>query len=412
MKAVICALLCAWAYAAGSSCKYLELHSPGKPGDSTVNELPIYLAYPDSLGPLDVRAFLESPAPKAKAMVKGGDWQARPLSPFEKRFLQALRDFMDGRMREAGTEIGTLSSKAPAKLKPFLSIDRGLLLLLAGFPDDAEKEWRRALRGGGGEEEVDCAEGAWRNLYSLYLGKKDFKDAHGLVDEALKEAPKNKWANFAKGYLLRMLAPGEDWEEFLKEKSSWKDSLFEIQIAYGKFLNDQGQLDEAAKYYSRGLEGAPKNGPAWLELADIYYHLGYLVFAETCVHQAFEFGINDPYVFELYSRILQEVSQNSSGSTERWHAAERLLEEGFPHDLQSRSMAQLLYHVYCHNGKVEAAANLRESFWFHFQGPSRIKHLALQAAPAIPAARLKIPLDEVSYPLIKALVATDFYEPF
>jgi tetratricopeptide (TPR) repeat protein len=421
MKSAICALLCAWACALGSACKYMELRAPGNPGgsaagtasgkksDSVQSELPLYLAYPESLGLVDVKAFLESPDAVSKTMIQGADWQARPLSPNERRFLSALKDFLDGHVQEAGSEIGTLASKSPEHLRPFLHIDRGLLLVLEGFPDDAEKEWKRVLRG---TDDGACTEGAWRNLYSLYLGRQDFKDAHGLVDEALKASPKNKWANFAKGYLLRMLSPGDDWESFLKEKSSWKDSLFEIQIAYGKFLKDQGQLSEAAKYYSRGLEGAPANGPAWLELAEIYYHLGYLVFAETCLRKSFHYGIADPYIFELYSRVLQDVSTDAAWSQERWRGAERLLEEGFPHDLQSRSMAQLLYNVYCHNGRVEAAANLRDEFWFHFEGPRRIKHPVLVCVAARPKAWLRIPLSEVSYPLIRDLEATDFLDPF
>jgi tetratricopeptide (TPR) repeat protein len=410
MKAVIGAILCAWALASGMGCKYLELHPSIQPNDSVQSDLPIYLAFPDSLGPLDVRLYLETPNARALEMLKEADWQARSFGPSEKRFLIALKAFMDGRIREAGTEIGILATEAPSKLRPFLRIDRGLLLLLSGFKEDAEKEWRRVLRGG----EVDglCAEGAWRNLYSLYLSKRDFKNAHGLVEGALKASPKNKWVLFAKGYLLRMLAPGEEWETFLREKSSWQDSLFEIQIAYGKFLKDQGQLSEAAKYYSRGLEGAPANGPAWLELAEIYYRQGYLVFAQTCIRQAFRFGIADPYIFELYSRVLQEVSSTGAHSSEIWNIAEKLLEEGFPRDLQSRSMAQLLYHVYCHNGRLEAANNIRTDFWFHFQGPSRIKQVSLNGPRTRSKSWLRIPLSEISYPLIRILDGSDFYEPF
>jgi tetratricopeptide (TPR) repeat protein len=395
---------------AALDCQYLELHGPSLPGDSTQNDLPFYLAFPDSLGPLKVRVFLEAPKERAREMLKGADWQARPLSLIEKRFLAALRDFMDGRIREAGAEIGSLSRQPQLKLQPFLRIDKGLLMLLAGFPQDAEREWRRGLRGKDGDGV--CAEVAWRNLYSLYLADGDFKNAHGLVDEALKSAPKNKWVIFAKGYLLRMLAPGEEWESFLREKSSWKDSLFEIQIAYGKFLKDQGKLSEAAKYYSRGLEGAPNNGPAWLELADIYYRLGYMIFAQTCIRKAFRYGINDPYIFELFSLVLQNFNGSGTRGEETWRMAQMLLEEGFPHDLQSRSMAQLLYHVYCHNGKIEAAENLRQNFWFHFEGPGRSKPFPLGGPKSRPKLGLSIRLSEISFPLIRAMEGIDFYEPF
>lgn len=410
MKRVICALFCAWAYAAGSNCKYVEFQLPGRQSDSLQTDLPFYLAFPESLASISVHDFLEETPTKAKFFLQASDWNSKPISSADRHFLGALRLFMEGKIREAGSELAVIASNPPAKLRWPLQIDRGLLLILFGLPKDAEKAWRAVLMAGG--ENGSCAEGAWRNLYSYYLASHDIKNAHGLVEQALKVAPKNKWANFAKGFLLRMLDPGDNWETFLREKSSWQDSLFEIQIAYGKFLKDKGQLAEAAKYYSRGLEGSPKNGPGWLELADIYFRLDYFVFSETCLRQAFYFGISDPYIFELYSRILQAGNPNASGSNERWEAAERVLETGFPHDLHSRSMAQLLYHVYCHNLKAEAAANLRKEFWFHFEGPRQI-HQAPLAGPTFSAsAKLRMPLSEITFPLIRILKTTDFYEPF
>lgn len=383
-------------------CRYLELHAPGAKVDSVLHEIPLYLAVPDSLGQVSVPEYLEAKDTKAENFVHVGDWRMNPPSRAEIRYMRALRQFMQGHIGEAGKEIAALTRDAPATVRPSLHINRGLLMLLSGFPDDAEKEWMRA--------EPKCAEGAWKNLYSLYLSRNDFSRANGLVEEAIKENPKSKWANFAKGYLLRMLAPGDDWENFLRAKSSWSDSLFEIQIAYGKFLKEKGMLDEAAKYYSRGLEGAPVNGPAWLELADVYYRLGLMVFAQTCVFQALHFGISDPYVFELLSRILQDGPAYSD--KQRWHAAEQILEEGFPHDLASRNMAQLLYHVYCHNGKVEAAYNLKETFWFHFNSPGPRKEAKLGENPNQNSPRLPIRLSFYSYPLVTALADADFVEPF
>ncbi len=403
-------LLSVLAFASGHACKYLELRPSGGMGDSLATNLPYYLAYPDTLGQIAVRPFLESEDSIAKLALTRGIWESHPLKANERRFLSALKNFVDGHIREAGLEIAAMKYKGLVELGPYLRIDRGLLLIMGGFPQDAEKEWLRVFQAP--SEKEPCAEGAWRNLYSFYLAKRNFEKANGLVDEALKVDPKNKWANFAKGYLLRMLAPGEDWEMFMREKSSWKDSLFEIQIAYGKFLKDQNQLTEAAKYYNRGLEGAPHNGPAWLELADIYYQLGFMVFAETCLRQSFFFGITDPYVFELYSLILQSVNKKEDWVDQRWRGAERILEEGFPHDLHSRRLAQLLYHVYCHNGKVEAASNLRESFWFHFQGPRMPRQMSLSAPRGANPYPLKIAFDEISFPLVRKAGKSDFYEPF
>ncbi|HKP94579.1 MAG TPA: tetratricopeptide repeat protein [Fibrobacteria bacterium] len=416
------ALLGAWAYAAAGGCHYLELRAPGETKAGESRELPLYLAYPDTLGPVAVRPFLEASSSAAQGMLKESTWQLKTLTAQERGLLKALRNLVDGHVQEAGEEIAALTRQAPPRLRSGLRVDRALLVYLAGFPADAEKEWRGVLKAGS-----DCEEVAWRNLYSLYLGRKDFAQAHGLVDEVLRGDPKNKWANAAKGYLLRMLMSDEDWAVFLRDKSSWQDSLFEIQIAYGKFLKEQGQWEEARKYYSRGLEGAPRNGQAWLELGDIQYHLGYFVFAETCLRNAFSAGINDPYVFELYGRVLTGLSTYAATGWEMrelgfswdaawaarcWRLAERILEDGFPHDLHSRSMAQLLYHLYCHNGRVEAAQNLRSGFWFHFRGPAVPKRVPLGEGPSASFPRLAIPVSFITYPLIVAAGATDFFEPF
>ena len=68
-----------YALSFGNSCKYLELHIPKNSKDSSANDLPIYLAYPDSLGLINVRAFLESSETEAKNFLKPSDWQAHPL---------------------------------------------------------------------------------------------------------------------------------------------------------------------------------------------------------------------------------------------------------------------------------------------------------------------------------------------
>jgi tetratricopeptide (TPR) repeat protein len=422
MKWAVCALLCAWAYAAGGACRYLELRAPGETRAGETGQIPLYLAYPDTLGPVAVRPFLEASAKDAEAMVKQRVWQLKTLNPYDRRLLKILRDLIDGHGRDAGEEMAILTKQAPARLRSTLRVDKALLAFLAGLPAEAEKDWRGVLKAGS-----ECEEVAWRNLYSLYLTDRDFSKAHGLVDEVLKGNPKNRWANSAKGYLVRMLLPPDDLEDFLRDKSSWQDSLFEIQIAYGKFLKEKGQLEEARKYYNRGLEGAPRNGQAWLELADIQYRLGYYVFAETCLRNAFDAGINDPYVFELYGQVLTSLSTYAANGWEMralgfgwdaqwaaqcWRVAERILEAGLPHDLNSRSMAHLLYHIYCHNGRVDAALNLRYGFWFLFSPPAIPKSARLEAWSYEPPLRLIIPVSYITYPLIAQASSSDFFEPF
>lgn len=446
--------------------EFLELRLPSPSESGNATPAPFHLVFPDTLGPVAVRAFLESSPDQAKAMLSGPALHGRPLTRGERHFLSGLRAMTDGRPGDAHGEFAAGAKGLSPRLKDCLRIDAALLLYLSGMPDEAEKEWRRALRtvsmgvkdrgaplagavhtegaapetgaapneravheeGAASQEGAAPQEGAWRNLYSLYLNRRNFSRAHQLVDEALQSSPGNRWAQMAKGFLLRMLGTPEDWEGYLRNKSSWKDSLHGIQIAYGKFLADQEQWEEAVKYYNRGLEGAPANGPAWLELADAYYRIGYLVFAEQCIQRAFHHGISNPYVYELYANILVEFSSladtggvlsglgfrlDTSWASRQWLRAERIVEEGFPKALESRSMAQLLYRLYCRNGRVEAANNLRSDFWFHFAGPALpARPPRLGPAPRRVEPGLRSTLSYVTYPLVRKLQIGDFFDFF
>jgi tetratricopeptide (TPR) repeat protein len=417
--------------ASASACHDLELRVPSKTAEGTLRDVPLYLAFPESLGPVSVRAFLEAPPLKAAEMIKQSDWQIKALGIPERRVLKALRDLVDGRVREAGEGFASVSAQVPA-LQPVIRNNRTLILFLAGFPADAEKEWQSAAARPSG-----CDEAVRKNLFSIYLGRNDAAKAHALVDEVLERHPKSPWANAFKGYLLQMRASDEEWERFLREKSEAQDSLFEIQIAYGQFLKERRRYEEAVRYYTRGLEGAPRNGPAWLDLADAYQKLGLSFLAQAALEKCFEAGITDPYVYELLGRVLVELSSyaaprkskqdwmwgvldmrdlqwglDPSWADRCWRLAERNVELGLPKDLNNRSMAQLLYHLYCHNGRIEAARNLRENFWFLFSGPA-ISKKAMRLGPSRASeSGLHIRLGATSAPLVFAALQSDFFEAF
>ncbi len=429
--------LCA-AHAAYAGCEALELIGRGEMRAGAGREIPLYLAIPDTLGPIAVRPFLMAPPEKAKAALAGSDWSAHPLSKPDVHLLKALRDWTEGRQMEAGEAMAALLPKASPLSKSVLRADKALLLYSAGFTDDAEKEWNE-LAGSNGA----CKDAARKNLYSFYLDRRKTEKAQALCDRILALEPKDRWANDAKAYLVRLAVSDEDWERFLKEKSDGRDSLFEMQIAYGRLLKSQGRFEEAKRYYSRGLEGAPRNGPAWLDLAEVHYRLGLPFLAQTCLMKSFEAGIRDPYVFELLGRVLVDLTRYAAKGEEMralgwgidslwaercWRMAEGNLESGFPHDLQSRSMAQLLYHLYCHNRKTDAARELRKGFWFHFTGPEIPREAWLHPpvdtsespclAPETSGCRtggnllLAVRLGFVAHPLAAAVFATDFFEPF
>jgi tetratricopeptide (TPR) repeat protein len=414
---------------------FLELRLPAPPGSESMVPAPFHLVYPDSIGPIAVRTFLEVPRDRAQALLSDRLLAGRPLRAAEKRFLSGLRALADGRPSEAHGDLAAASKGLEPGPLECLRINAALLLYLAGMPEEAEKEWRRAMRRGAGPAGEDASfdargplEGAWRNLYSLHLARKEFSRAEAVVDEALALDPGNRWAQMARGFLVLMLGTDAEWGEYLKDKSSWRDSLHGIQVAYGKYLAEHGQWEEAVRYYNRGLEGTPGNGQAWLELAHAYYRLGYLVFAEQCIRTAFRRGISDPFVFELYAKVLIGLSEladtgsallglgfrlDSEWASRQWRRAERIVEEGFPNAFHSRSMAQLLYRLYCRNGKVEAAANLRDGFWFHFVQPVPAARSPRLGPPRARAPRLLDPrLSYVTYPWVRRLQITDFFEMF
>jgi hypothetical protein len=113
----------------------MEFRARGSSGPVDPKEIPLYLAFPDTLGSVPVAAFLEAPPEKARAALQGADWRAKPLSPVEGLFLQALRHMVDGRMQDAKEAVTLLKDKPiSANLRAYLRVDAALLLYLAGFP--------------------------------------------------------------------------------------------------------------------------------------------------------------------------------------------------------------------------------------------------------------------------------------
>jgi tetratricopeptide (TPR) repeat protein len=443
--AFLAALLSLAAFAGGPACTSLELVGPGAPRGGAPREIPIYLAIPDSLGPFAVRPFLIAPPESAKAMLARTENGFEVMGKPERRLLRALRIWLDGDARGAGEEIAALLPHASAALRPILKTDKALLLYAAGFGPDAEKEWLAQSAPAGA-----CKDPARKNLFSYYLDHRELEKARSALDRFLAAEPKDKWANDAKAYLVRLAASDDEWEAFLKEKSEGRDSLFDIQIAYADLLKSQGRYEESKRYYNRGLEGSPRNGPAWLQLAEVYDRLEMPFLAWEALDNAFAAGIADAKVFEVLSRVLMHASQYAAerrswidhafGALDMrdlrwgygpewadrcWRMAEINLEHGLPADFHRRSLAQLLYHVYCHNGRVDAAKALRATFWFHFTGPSIAREARLHGPERDPSAPclsvgtagcrfgsgpvLDVNLGYVAYPLAKAAADSDFF---
>ncbi len=354
--------------------------------------MPLYLATPDSLGDIAVEYFLALDSSKAQKNLLAMPMRSHKINAVQKEFLLGLNALVQGRFMKSKERLANLKKMKLSKmLRACFDHDVRTLLYLMGFEKEAEADWVKTLN-----QTSPVSEGAWRNLFSIYMSHGRTQQANALMEKALQYAPKNKWAVQAKGYLLKSILSEEELGNYLLQQSSWQDSLFEIQIAYGRFLKSHKQYDDAIKYFNRGLEGVPKNGPAWLDLAEVYYHVGYYAFAEKCIIAAFEAGISDPFVYELYAQVLCDY-----GVFMDLRKAQKILEEGLPKDPLRRKMAQLLYYVYAQNGKVKEAKNLRAQLWFHFEG--------LRPEPLIKKINLGFPeqnkilvihFSEISFPLV------------
>lgn len=147
---------------------------------------------------------------------------------------------------------------------------------------------------------------AWKNQFSLYLLRKEYIQADELVSQLLKVDQGKLWAQDAKIYLLKLFGTPADLENYLRENSSWKDSLFALQIAYGRILKQKGELTQAIHFYNMGLDGNPKNGEAWLELADIYLRSGNNTYASQCLDFAIQQGVRNPIFFSIIQKIVAD----------------------------------------------------------------------------------------------------------
>ncbi|HAO99412.1 MAG TPA: hypothetical protein DCQ83_05155, partial [Fibrobacteres bacterium] len=335
--------------------------------DATGPTAAMVLVFPDSLSGSNTYALLASTTEVPSLLLPNG-----ALTPSETDFVEGLRAFI--KRLSSGKADSAWSRLRGRRSSPYLQacvkVDMGLLLCLRGEIEAAESGWKREWKTGS-----LAGEGAWRNLLGLYLARAQYSEADALLNHVLREKPHNRVAALAKASLLRQLRPDSEWEYFLKAKSSVRDSLPDLQIAYGEFLESHARHTEAVKYLDLGLAKLSGYGRGWFLLAQAQYHLGYHYFAMDCLANAGRAGYREADLYELYARVLRACCMNEADprAEKARQAAQQFLEEGLPKDLHRRSMAQLLYHMYCQNEKPDAARQLEKDLWFHFEGPSQDK---------------------------------------
>lgn len=91
------------------------------------------------------------------------------------------------------------------------------------------------------------------------------------------------------------LRPVRDaYEDFLRRHSEHTRA----RLAYGSFLNDLGEEDEAAQQWEKARELEPKNPAAWNNLANYYGHRSPVKKAFDCYAKAIELAPNEPLYYQ------------------------------------------------------------------------------------------------------------------
>ncbi len=360
--------------------------------------LPLFLAVPDSLCFLDFEKFVWSEDSAAFEMLeKVPQWcgysDSREMSI---KFLVLCRFIWQGKYREAKEAFVYFRRQKHGEFLEYcLGINQGLLKFALGEPDIARKELEKVLK------KFPWKEAGWKNLFSINIALEEYEKADILVEEVLDTLPKSIWAQRYKINLIQMLGTENDLAQYLRDKSSWKDSLFAIQISYGKFLKDKGETEMAIKYYSRGLEGNPENGEGWLELSELFFNKGMQELSIQCLENAIQAGINSSKYFEILSGLfreriygsflmLRQKKEEMENCVRSWRPGEcslyyqklladikknhfegltKFAEQAFLQGRYSRNLTQCLYYMYGFQGRVSAARNLKSQFYFHFESP-------------------------------------------
>lgn len=346
------------ANAAGIRALDWEIPLPGARGTTFA----VALAYPDTLAGSDTRAILDA------MQANKGAVPALPrgrLDEDERAFLEGFHGMLSGNPLATVRNWSALRARtlAPA-LGASLNVNAGVLSVFAGEPATAESLWVREWRRDG-----PAADAAWRNLLSLQLAAGRPRRAEALADAMLAERPGHRAALVAKAALLKQYHGEDAWEEFVRTRAL---AAPDMQLLYGELLVRRGRYAEAVRYLDQGLAELPGSSRGWRLLAEAQYRRGYYYFAERSLLNSARAGETPPEFYDLYARLLRACctgdSDERAGAARA--AAQELLEKGLPKNLHDRAMAQLLYHMYAQNLKPEAARALRESLWFHFEGPA------------------------------------------
>ncbi|MBF0432720.1 MAG: hypothetical protein HQK83_15660 [Fibrobacteria bacterium] len=414
----------------------LKFVFPNQIENASAHTLPLFIAVPDSLCSLSVKNFIVATEEQLTNMATKETNTCLEQSRGTAEFLLTIRAMMQNQVQDAVQGFIRLRKrKLPTDIAYCSKVNEAVLKYLLGGPEEAEETLKLLLI------KYEWKEASWKNLFSLYFGRGWYAKADSLVEEILASSPKTIWAQKYKINLIHMLGTRLDLQQYLKAKSSWKDSMFLIQIAYGKLLKENGQKESAISYYNRGLEGSPQYGEGWLELAELYYDQSNLDLTNKCLMLAIKAGINNPLYFKLLALLFQErifftfvklrlyerdksecLFSIKPGSCrayfdkvintevyDSFRNIKDILEDAFLQGIYVREVSRMLYYSYGALGLKLHAQNLKNQLWFHFESPYPV-HLNF-GEPYFPKKRLlllKTEFTPVTFPLYLNFLRKDF----
>ncbi len=394
--------------------KFLELYPVSKSGEIEFNANPVYLAYPDSLGNFDLVRYLASSEDSLQKMTAS----LEKLPQWDRQFIAVTRALSRGKLgpEQLKVLVSVTRNRPKGPMSDCLRLQLGTLWYLMGKRDNALQAFEESIH-----EKGVFREGAYRNLYSHFAREHNFIEANGILDKMLTDDPHNQFASIRKAYIISK-TKGADLEAYLKSKSAWRDSAGPFQIAYGRYLLQQGDLDEAVRNFNRGLDSDPSNGQAWMELGGIYHRLGWQQYAEKCLLLAFKNGIRDMKIFDLFAEVMvsNEAFFDSSygqqlGIGYRWDRVAELLSDGLKRAPERRVLAQKLYEIQMRSGQVKEAKKLRGLYWFHFDSPypsleaTQLGFSKQQKGKKL--NQLQIDFGPTAFPLFSFFTENDFFSP-
>lgn len=164
---------------------------------------------------------------------------------------------------------------------------------------------KRAVKGAGDKANATSADDAVEKEYLKLL--EDDDAAQEEADKWIRDEQAFKEAGA--GISRAALAARID-QRFDKVRKAYKDFLrlhpkhARARLAYGSFLNETGEEDEAVEEWEKARELDPKDPAAWNNLANHYGHRGPVDKAFAYYEKAIELNANEPtYLWNLATTV-------------------------------------------------------------------------------------------------------------